>query len=58
MLLADPQTSGGLLLCVPRSKRTEFEQRMVNSNASYWIIGEVVEGNVIDVQRESGQDST
>lgn len=40
LLLADPETSGGLLVTVPKDKRRVFEERGID----HWIIGEVREG--------------
>lgn len=42
MLLFDPQTSGGLLLAIPRAGLSDFEGRMRDSQNPYWIIGEAV----------------
>ena len=41
MLLFDPQTSGGLLLGVPREKLEAFENRAKVLNQPIWVIGEV-----------------
>jgi selenide,water dikinase len=49
MLLFDPQTSGGLLLAVPRSGLDVFLKRAGEIGQPVWIIGEVVEGSGIDV---------
>ena len=49
MLLFDPQTSGGLLLSVPENKIEKFIKMAKVSQQPYWIIGEVVEGEGIDV---------
>ena len=49
MLLFDPQTSGGLLLAVPGSKKEAFLKRVQESGQPAWVIGEVVEGAGIDV---------
>jgi len=49
MLLFDPQTSGGLLLAVPGSKKEAFLKRAQESGQPAWVIGEVVEGAGIDV---------
>lgn len=52
MLLIDPQTSGGLLLAVPREKRADFESRMQARGEPCWFVGEVIEGNEITVHRK------
>jgi selenide, water dikinase len=49
MLLFDPQTSGGLLMSVPEKKIVRFEKMAKEIQQPYWIIGEVVEGEGIDV---------
>jgi selenide, water dikinase len=49
MLLFDPQTSGGLLLAVPRKKLTGFMVRAAEMEQKVWVIGDVVEGDGIDV---------
>jgi selenide,water dikinase len=49
MLLFDPQTSGGLLLAVPRSGLDAFMSRAKEIGQPVWVIGEVVEGSGIDV---------
>jgi selenide,water dikinase len=49
MLLFDPQTSGGLLLAVPRKKLAGFLNRAGEVNQPVWVIGEAVEGTGIDV---------
>jgi selenide,water dikinase len=49
MLLFDPQTSGGLLLAVPRRKLVDFLKRAEEVNQPVWVIGKVVEGKGIDV---------
>lgn len=49
MLLFDPQTSGGLLLAVPRSETAAFLERAQEAGQPAWLIGEVVEGAGIDV---------
>jgi selenide,water dikinase len=49
MMLFDPQTSGGLLLAVPANKRDTFLQRAAQLDQPIWEIGEVVEGDGIDV---------
>lgn len=49
MLLFDPQTSGGLLLGVPREKLDEFEKRAIELDQSMWVVGEVRAGKGIKV---------
>ncbi len=49
MLLFDAQTSGGLLLAVPRSEAAAFLARAQEISQPAWIIGEVVEGEGIEV---------
>jgi selenide,water dikinase len=49
MLLFDAQTSGGLLLCVPKNKLPDFKSRAEALNQPVWVIGEVVEGEGIEV---------
>lgn len=49
MQLFDPQTSGGLLLAVPKQKMDSFRQRAARLEQPIWDIGEVVEGEGIDV---------
>jgi selenide,water dikinase len=49
MLLFDPQTSGGLLLAVPASKKDTFLQCAKEMDLPVWVIGEAVKGKGIDV---------
>ncbi|OGF15640.1 MAG: selenide, water dikinase SelD [Candidatus Eisenbacteria bacterium RBG_16_71_46] len=49
MLLFDSQTSGGLLLCVPASKREAFEKRAAEMEQAVWFVGRVMEGEGIQV---------
>jgi selenide,water dikinase len=49
MLLFDPQTSGGLLLSVPADKLDAFLTRAEELGQPAWVIGEVVEGEGIEV---------
>ncbi len=48
-LLFDAQTSGGLLLCVPGAKANVFAERAVKFEQPAWRIGEVVEGQGIEI---------
>lgn len=49
MLLFDPQTSGGLLLGIPREKLDAFIQRAKELEQPAWVIGEAKEGKGIIV---------
>jgi selenide,water dikinase len=48
-LLFDPQTSGGLLLAVPRRKLAGFLKRFEELKQPAWLVGEVVAGSDIQV---------
>ena len=50
MLLFDPQTSGGLLLSVPREKLDAFENRANELGQPVWVIGDVRAGQGIEVR--------
>ena len=49
ILLFDPQTSGGLLLSVPKNDIDGFLREAEMSNQPAWLIGEVVTGNTIEI---------
>lgn len=44
LLLFDPQTSGGLLLCVPENMLSPFLLRARNASQPVWVIGDVEPG--------------
>ena len=50
MLLFDPQTSGGLLLAVPRRKLADFLKRAGEINQPAWVVGQAFEGEGIEVK--------
>ena len=50
MLLFDPQTSGGLLMGVPKDKLAVFESRANELEQPIWVVGEVRTGSGIEVQ--------
>jgi selenide,water dikinase len=49
MLLHDPQTSGGLLLAVPRAHTQSLLRDCAERGQEAWLIGDVVEGEGIEV---------
>jgi selenide,water dikinase len=49
LLLADPQTSGGLLMCVPKRLAGRVEGELELSGVDYAIIGKMRAGSGIDV---------
>ena len=49
VLLFDPQTSGGLLLAIPKSRKAAFLKRAKEIELPVWVIGEAVEGAGINV---------
>jgi selenide,water dikinase len=55
MLLFDPQTSGGLLLAVPRDRLDTLLNRAAEVGQLFWIIGEVLEGEGIEVLMREGE---
>jgi selenide,water dikinase len=50
MLLFDPQTSGGLLMGVPKDKLSAFEMRAKELEQPVWVIGEAHTGSGIEVR--------
>jgi len=50
MLLFDPQTSGGLLVAVPAGRDADFAASIEGGGGKGWRIGEVVEGEGIEVR--------
>jgi selenide,water dikinase len=49
MLLFDPQTSGGLLLAVPRRKLAGFLERAEQISQPAWVVGEAFLGEGLEV---------
>ncbi len=49
MLLFDAQTSGGLLLAAPKDRLEAMLKRAAELEQPVWVIGEVIEGNQIEV---------
>jgi selenide,water dikinase len=50
MLLFDPQTSGGLLLAVPRRKLAGLLERAEQLKQPAWVVGEAFQGKGIEVK--------
>jgi selenide,water dikinase len=44
LAFADPQTSGGLLIALPRRGLKTFDSALKRTKVPYWIIGEVLKG--------------
>lgn len=49
LLLFDAQTSGGLLLCVPKDQIVEFENNAKDIGVDIWRVGDVIEGSGIEI---------
>ena len=49
MVLWDPQTSGGLLLAVPKARLADFQQACAEQKQPAWVIGRVTAGSGIEV---------
>jgi selenide,water dikinase len=49
MILWDAQTSGGLLLAIPADRLDEFQTLCIELDQPAWVIGQVVEGQGIEV---------
>jgi selenide,water dikinase len=48
-LLYTPETSGGLLVAVPSEKLDRLAQLFGEAGHLYWVVGEVVKGEGIEV---------
>lgn len=51
LLLFDSQTSGGLLLAVPADRLEKFITRAVQIDQPAWVIGEVIQGEGVEVTK-------
>jgi selenide,water dikinase len=49
--LFDPQTSGGLLIAVPRARSEEFVLALEKHTTPAAVVGEVIDGSGITVTR-------
>jgi len=50
MLLFDPQTSGGLLVAVPRAREAEFARALEEGGGNGRRVGDVVEGDGLEIR--------
>jgi len=50
MLMFDPQTSGGLLLAVPRRKLAGFLQRAREISQPAWVVGQAFKGEGLEIK--------
>jgi len=48
-LLFCPETSGGLLIAVPPDRSTRLQELLTQRGEEHWVIGEVIEGDKIEV---------
>lgn len=53
MLLYTPETSGGLLIAVPPDRLETLTSLFAKDGQAYWVIGEVMEGEGIEVMHSS-----
>jgi len=54
MLMFDAQTSGGLLLAVPKENLDGMLAHAAQVEQKLWVVGEVVEGDQIEVTKDRG----
>jgi len=45
LILSDPQTSGGLLIAIPKKGFNKFKRFAKREEIPFWVIGDVTEGN-------------
>ena len=50
MLIFTPETSGGLLIALPAGEVVKFQERCAMRDQPAWIVGEVLEGDGIEVR--------
>jgi selenide,water dikinase len=48
-LLFCPETSGGLFIAVPPDRSTRLQELLTQRGEEHWVIGEVIEGDKIEV---------